>query len=254
MYYPLQIPFMLNKEFTENVVYTETTAADLNGFGICFWDVESTTDEILSVTNVIVTDGCIDLVVSFDEQLIGFSGKSRTDFDYEITTPARYMGIRLMPGAFHQLTGRPADAAMDKFLPISRVFDDFDEAHFFSLPFDQARESFKEYLAGITKDKTPDGSTLLFHSLSENLPDSTNDLYGRLGLSPRQCQRIFKKHYGLTPKTVLSIIRFQNCLKLITSEKTTDMDNFRYYDQPHFINDFKRNIGITPFELIKLYS
>ncbi len=257
MYYPIQIPFILNQDFTQNMKYAETSASKCGGFGICFWEMQSLNDIELSVKNVIVADGCIDIVVAFDERQIGFSGKSKTDFNYEIVTPARFMGIRLMPGAFHQLTGLPASAAMDTFLPIETVFDDFDCDQFFSLPFELAKAHFAEYVSSKTRDKTPDIFTTLFHSLSENAPAATSDLYKSLHFSPRQCQRLFSKHYGITPKMVLSIVRFQRCLRMLISprSKTADVSNTTgYYDQPHFIKDFKRNIGITPSELIRIYG
>lgn len=257
MYYPIQIPFILNRDFTQNMKYAESPAPEYGGFVICFWEMQSTNNTKLSVTNVIVTDACIDIVVAFDEKKIGFAGSSKTDFNYEIVTPARFMGVRLIPGAFHQLTGLSASAAMDTFLPIEEVFDDFSCGQFFSLPFEQAKERFKEYVFNKTQGKTPDRFTVLFHSLSETAPATTSELYNALHFSPRQCQRLFLRHYGITPKMVLSIVRFQKCLQILTSPKARPADILSisgYYDQPHFIKDFKRNIGITPLELVRLYK
>jgi AraC-like DNA-binding protein len=82
-------------------------------------------------------------------------------------------------------------------------------------------------------------------------------MYERLGFSPKQTQRIFSANFGLTPKVVLSILRFQKCLHILTSGKAVPSDVLNlvnFYDQAHFINDFKRNIGITPFELVRKYS
>lgn len=253
MYYPIQLPYILNQEFSDKMRYTETSAADCGGFVVCFWEMQPLTQSRLSVTNIIAADGCIDLVAAYDDRQIGFSGMSETDFNFEVELPKRYMGARLMPGAFHQLTGLPASAAMDTFLPVNSVFDDFDQELFFSLPLEKAARYFRSFFARITTGKTPDAFTLLFNVLSEETPDTASELYSTLHFSPRQCQRIFAKHYGVSPKMVLSIIRFQKCLEILTSTKASPADILnatRYYDQSHFINDFKQNIGLTPLEFI----
>ena len=257
MYYPIQIPYVLNKTFSQNIKYMEEPAEECGGFVICFWETQPLSNCVFSVTNIIVADGCIDIVVNFDERVIGFSGMSQTNFDYQIEQSARFMGARLMPGAFHQLTGLSASIAMDAFLPITAVYKDFDSALFFSSTFERAKGYLKAFLANKTKNKTPDKFTTLFNDLSNDTLTTTMELCQRYHYSPRQCQRLFTKHYGITPKTALSIIRFQKCLEILTSSKAKPADILNmteYYDQPHLIKDFRRNIGITPLELIRNYQ
>lgn len=256
MYYPIQIPYLLSKDFAQKIGYTETLVAGYGGFVICFWEMIPLSDQNLSVDNNIVADACIDLVANYEDGSIGFAGMSKTEFHFRIDLPACFFGARLVPGAFHQLTGLPASAAMDTFLPIESVFADFDKARFFSLPFEQAQIYFKEFLRQKTQAATPDMFTGLFNTLSETVFYTAKELYEMLHFSPRQCQRLFAKHYGITPKMALSIIRFQKCLEILTSHKACPADIMNvagYYDQPHFINDFKRNLGITPLELIRIY-
>ncbi|MGL6200018.1 MAG: helix-turn-helix domain-containing protein [Lachnospiraceae bacterium] len=257
MYDPIQIPYILSKDFAQKMKYVETPALDYGGFVICFWEMQPLTDRKLFTENIIVADACIDLVANYDAGSIGFSGMSKTEFHFKLDLPARCFGARLAPGAFHQLTGLSALSAMDAFLPIESVFENFDKAHFFSLPFTQAQVYFKEFLRKEAQHRTPDMFTGLFNMLYQSIPATTKELYVLLHFSPRQCQRLFNKHYGITPKMTLSIIRFQKCLEILTSRKASPADILNivgYYDQPHFINDFKRNIGITPMELIRIYQ
>lgn len=257
MYDPIQIPFILNPKFSQNIKYTETSVEECGRFAICFWEMQSLSDSKLSVKNIIAIDACIDLVVNFDEKTIGFAGMSKTEFNFEVQLPTRSFGMRLTPGAFHQLTGLPADDAMDTFLPIEATIKDFNKALFFSLTFENAKNYFKKSIAELAKAKSPDQFTLLFHKLSEETPKTVLELCQLLHFSPRQCQRLFRLHYGITPKMALSIIRFHNCLKVLTSPNAKQygiQGVTGYYDQPHFIKDFKRNIGITPLELIRAYQ
>jgi AraC-like DNA-binding protein len=256
-YYPLQIPYILHKPFSEAIRYTEKTDASSSAFVICFWEMRPKTEKELSVSNVIVTDGCIDLVVDYDARQIGFAGMSRTEFDYRIQLPTRCFGARMKPGAFHQLFSLPAAAAMDAFLSIDEVDRDFDCPAFFSLSFEKAGRFFRAYFAEKSVGIVPNQFVRLFDELSGAIPDSAAELYRRMGYGPRQCQRLFSQNFGLSPQMTLSILRFQRCLKALTSGRARPSDILSvssYYDQSHYIKDFKRNIGLTPSELLRRYD
>ncbi|GHV01818.1 hypothetical protein FACS1894211_12200 [Clostridia bacterium] len=265
MYYPIQIPYVLSRPFSEAVAYSEEAAPSLRDFVICFWEMRPRGERAAAVENVIVTDGCIDLVADFDGKQIGFAGMSKTDFQYTIRMPGRFMGARLKPGAFYQLTGLPAARAMDTFLPLISVDKAFDAKGFFALSFDGAKERFKEYIAGLARNKTPDPFTSLFDRLSGEPPCTAEELCRELHFSLRQCQRLFLRRFGLTPKTALCILRFQRHLASLLPDKPdrgeaagaasrADRYGDSYYDQAHMIKDFKRHIGLTPMELVRRYS
>lgn len=257
MYYPIQLPFLLNKEFTRAMVYREQLIPECSEFVLCFWSMWSKTQEQVRVKNVIIADGCIDLIADFDQKQLFFTGNQQTDFDYELETPARFLGARMMPGAFHQLTGLSAVAAMDDFVLLQAVFDDFDQESFFTNTFEAAQKIFQDYLVKKFEGIQPNEFTQLFPRFSQAIPQTTKELYELLYFSPRQCQRLFAKNFGLTPKMVLSILRFQKCLKILTSEQAKPTDILtvtNYYDQPHFNKDFKHHLGITPLELVARYK
>lgn len=257
MYDPVQIPYILNKEFPKNIQYAEEPADLCSEFVICFWEMTPLANGSASTDNVIVADGCIDLVVAYDEKQIDFAGMRKTNFHYKLELPGRFMGARLKPGAFNQLTGFPGTAAMDILLPIAQADKNFDAKTFFSLSFEESKAFFKYYIGSLIQGKRPDRFTTLFDELCDDPLLTTAELYELLHFSPRQCQRLFMKHFGLTPQMVLSIIRFQRCLKILTAGdvKPSDvLETAAYYDQSHLIKDFKRNIGITPLDLIKRYT
>lgn len=72
-------------------------------------------------------------------------------------------------------------------------------------------------------------------------------------------ERHFKEIVGLLPKQFLTITRFNHAyFKIVQSSEKEWFDvvsEFNYFDQSHFIKEFKRYSGFTPSQLHQsLYS
>jgi AraC-like DNA-binding protein len=72
--------------------------------------------------------------------------------------------------------------------------------------------------------------------------------------TPRQLERSFHKHIGITPKEFINITRFQHALSDITHNKKHKslLDiaiEHGYYDHSHLANDIKRYTGLPPSRL-----
>lgn len=79
---------------------------------------------------------------------------------------------------------------------------------------------------------------------------SSNPQFG-LVYSERHQRRLFQKITMLSPILFKRIIRFQEAFKLITKNKTLNWE--AYYDQAHFIKDFKQFTGYTPKMFLDLF-
>ncbi len=70
------------------------------------------------------------------------------------------------------------------------------------------------------------------------------------GLSPKRFIERFKAAAGLPPKQYCRILRFRRVLHLAASGRPLDWTRIAldcgYFDQPHFIHDFRAFSGITP--------
>lgn len=78
---------------------------------------------------------------------------------------------------------------------------------------------------------------------------SVNELSEKLSVSKRQFERKFKSVTGFSPKLFSRIIRFENALTKMGACDTTLTEvafECGYYDQPHFIRDFKEFAGQHP--------
>ena len=73
------------------------------------------------------------------------------------------------------------------------------------------------------------------------------------GISPRQLRRYFDYYIGESAKTFSQVVRFQKLLNLQYGEsRVMDSGYFYdlgYYDQPHYIKEFRRFYGLTPGEV-----
>lgn len=76
----------------------------------------------------------------------------------------------------------------------------------------------------------------------------------RNNISARYLNQLFSQYTGLTPKLYCKINRFQYTLNLITSKEqnlTSIGYDSGYFDQSHFIREFKHFTGITPTSFSK---
>jgi AraC-like DNA-binding protein len=72
------------------------------------------------------------------------------------------------------------------------------------------------------------------------------------GISGRYIQKLFLHHVGLTPRAFFNIGRFNKSLQLIQAQSaslTSIAYECGYFDQAHFIRDFKKYTGLTPSEV-----
>lgn len=76
-----------------------------------------------------------------------------------------------------------------------------------------------------------------------------NNVSARYGMTPRYLQKLFLSYSGISPHLFSKIRRFQKSLQLITKNElslTTVAHQCGYYDQSHFIKDFKNFTGLAP--------
>jgi AraC-like DNA-binding protein len=79
---------------------------------------------------------------------------------------------------------------------------------------------------------------------------SVEELITRSGLSRRSFERRFKDCTGFSPATYLRILRFQGTYRMLENGKAHSLTDIAYasgfFDQSHFIRDFKRFSGLNP--------
>ena len=84
---------------------------------------------------------------------------------------------------------------------------------------------------------------------------SLKELSCEAGYSQKHFISLFKKHVGLSPKAFVRVMRFQEAVREIEQKGKISWTKIAldcgYYDQAHFINDFRLFSGFTPEEYLR---
>lgn len=91
-------------------------------------------------------------------------------------------------------------------------------------------------------------------------PDSAviKTITNNVGYSQKHMIDIFRRHVGISPKAFLRVMRFQKAIREIEHNRQVNWTSIAYesgyYDQAHFINDFKIFSGFTPSQYLSMHS
>lgn len=80
--------------------------------------------------------------------------------------------------------------------------------------------------------------------------NSVQEISAKVNISQRQLERKFKKLLGLSPKQYIRLTRINKVVQLLDQNQFLNLTDVAYYcgyfDQAHFINDFKHITDQTP--------
>jgi AraC-like DNA-binding protein len=171
---------------------------------------------------------------------------------------ARLVGARLRPAGAHALLRVPQHELADAVVPLAelsrrlarRLADDVANRQ----ETDGMADALARALAGAAASApaTPSpAARAVDRALARRGLVRVDDLATSAGISRRQLERVFLDHVGLPPKLFLRIIRFQEALGALR-DRPPRPDWARvavehgFYDQAHFIRDFRAFAGATP--------
>jgi len=82
-----------------------------------------------------------------------------------------------------------------------------------------------------------------------------DDVMNRFAINKRTLQRLFKKYVGVSPKWIIQRYRLHEAAEKMVERKAENWSRLAldlgYFDQSHFIRDFKTIIGQTPGEYLE---
>lgn len=256
LYRPLQ-PTV--KQTTDHVSYIEMLPHEsLRPFIYCYWQLKTDKNLQEPFTYRVVADGCIDIYFELntpaDNYVMGFC-KKYTEFPLD--NSFNYIGIRFLPTMFPQLFNINAKDLSNRYVHLNEVnahVSRFIADNFYGTQaLDQIVKQLDDHFLTRISTCQFDNDNRLYNALEiifRNQGVVTVEKELDTGLSARQLRRLFDFYIGDTAKTFAKVVRFQNILNAKPSTQSLRHNKLffdaGYYDQAHFIKEFKNFYGVTP--------
>jgi len=198
---------------------------------------------------------CAHLVI--EEGRSEIVGVLTTIFERTLEGRGVVFATKFTPGGFHPFARVPLVDLTDRRIPLNEMFGADGvalERAVLEAPDDAARFArLEEFLR--TRERAPDdGLDTVAEIVALAERDRTilrvEDVTSRLGVTPRTVQRLFRRFVGVGLKWVIRRYRLLEALERIDAGGDIDWPalaiDLGYFDQAHFIKDWKSLIGEPP--------
>lgn len=210
---------------------------------------------------VAVPDGTIDVVFHCNtpEPQAHVYGSVKKGTLVPFVLGGLYFGVRFYPSAAESLLACPLDEFTEKAIPLSdvvprarEVMEQICRHGQFQSRVDLFRQ-FHQTMAD-QRDPVPRIVSYLLGEIHTSQGElRVHELEEKSGYSARHLENLFKRHVGMGPKFYSRVVRFQRALRSIKTEHPDDWSRIAeeagYYDQAHFINEFRTFCTKTPRQL-----
>lgn len=260
-YYPIQPVF--EKGTNGAVSYTQYLPHPLlREFIACYWELKSNymLPEVFNYRAI--ADGCIDFSFIIPELDKSFIIGADTEWAlFPIRKTFHILSIKFRPGILPLFFNIKASELFKAFLPLEDVLPTtykeilflLEEAIEKQIPVKQVLDSY--FLKRVADFEMKYSSKCFFDNMSFILDNfHLSDIVANksLTISLQHLRRLSAFYFGMSPKEFVNIVRFQHCFRIMNSGdfkenyKKNMFYDFGYYDQPHFIHEFKRKYGLLP--------
>lgn len=233
-----------------------------------FWLVDSESDTTPSKQKII-PDGYPELIFHYGDpfriKIAGtwqlqeqnlLAGQIRNHFHLENTGKSGMIGMKLMPSALSKLFSLNMSSFKDKVVSLSSVDPELLRSFALLTPSLAGKDKFIESIQSLISDQLGkvDNHETSYEVAVKKILESNGSipvtqLCKSVNISERQLERQFLKHIGLSPKFYARIIRFSYIFELMQKQDQSWSDlvyQSGFYDQSHFIKNFKEFTGEDP--------
>jgi len=249
--------------------------SDLETIVKCYWTLEVNEQKNVQ-RQLILPDGCVDMCFTLGDDIKRYTsendfviqprqmllGQITEQFYIEPTGYVNTFAIRFYPYGFANFISIPLNELGNKETALSKLFGD-EITERLSQEIIRAKTTIERIsiIETFLLDRVSDKAiidhivkstidTMLLSKGSQPLNTILKDDFKKR----RQLERNFKKQIGLSPKQLSKVIRLQATLHMLLNKGTETLTDVayenEYYDQAHFIKDFKEFAGITPKEFL----
>lgn len=243
---------------------------ELSGFIKCYWTLLAP-KETEPHKQRIIPDGCMEMIFHcgdlYRQYLADGSsliqprsfvfGQITHALDIEPTGETAIFSVRFQPDGFTAFASMPVEQMENRAVPLHELFGEegivLEKEILQALATEDRISIIERFL--LQKMITPESVNQLVKSsiamiLRLGGQASVDELSENLQINRRQLERKFSTMIGLSPKQLSKIIRLQAALKFLSTQNTENLTTVayesNYYDQAHFIRDFKEFTGLSP--------
>jgi hypothetical protein len=249
---------------------------DLESIVKFYWTLEVPFDP-KNQRQKIVPDGCLEMTFNFGDKIRRYTsdnnfilhpnamvmGQRTKSFDILPTGNVDTFAICFYPIGFANFVTMPLENLVDKETPISELFgqsvaDELEQQMIQAADSRQRIDIIESFLLKTLSEKNTISNIVkstVDALLKTNGTTRINVLLKDNISKRRQLERHFRKQIGISPKQLSKAIRLQTTLNLLLNKKTETLTDIAYeidyFDQNHFIKDFKDLVGVTPKEYLE---
>lgn len=235
------------------------------------WVMRSSPGDRQTVPDLLIPDGCPEVIFIYrggyrkvalhqpeaSQQVTGSCLVGLQTHTQLVTrlSPVHIVGLKLKPVGFYQLFPEKAAEAAERNLPITQLRHPWLQGLEAELRAFTTANEVQHHLQSALLPQCrpiPNGLAVVQRCIAAQLREQgqipIQDLARQHHSSIRQLQRYFKQYTGITPKQFARLIRFKALYKdsVIREVRPSNYFQYGYFDQAHFIKDFKAHLGITP--------
>ena len=208
-----------------------------------------------------VPDGCVNMVFCCDPHAPGaeICGTVLAPETVLLRSETCYFGVRFLPG-YNPILGVSGvmESLVNHRIPFDTLIRDerMLERICSTMDFHQQIRAFLQSYLSIYHRISPmeNSNRLILHAANLLMRSSGNitmdQLAEEIGYTARYINKCFRSEVGLSPKQLAKIFRFQATVQALnhrSNQALTEVAvDLGYYDQSHFIHEFKTFSGMTP--------
>lgn len=210
----------------------------------------------------LLVDGCSNLIFEYKDDSVRthFIGSTIETRTFSVKKDAEYFCVRLMPTGTAFIKEIPVKETIGKVIILDELesMKDFCQKMGRQKDFDSRMTVFMEEYPKLRSDiVNKDKQAELFKQIADLIIQrrgkvKISELEELSGYSSRYINKIFDKELGMSAKQLCSSVKFQFLLSDInkgTGRNLTSISSeYNFYDQAHFIHEFKEFTGKTPSE------
>jgi AraC-like DNA-binding protein len=236
----------------------------LSDFVTVLWYYQG--DEVPNATERVLPTGAVDLIIRLDSERTrdsGLFGPRTRSVVIKTTSRFELIGVHFKVGGAFPFLRFPVDELQNAGITIHDLWGEQDAQRLLCMlheaPTGEAKFLILErWLMRLGNDRLEKHPAVVF-AMREFLSGpfgSAAELADRTGYSQRHFIKLFRKEVGLTPKRFHRLSRFRKVIESVRSQVSVDWSDtafsLGYFDQAHFIHEFREFSGLTPEQYLTL--